>query len=120
MFATDEEIRAFIEENNVYVAVLCDILDGLGYREQAMHQRLRPILPDRTNCGFVGRARTARWMETDYVYEADPYGLEIDLVDDLQPGDVVVHSTDHAGTNAPWGRTALNSRADKRGRRLHL
>ena len=30
-------------------------------------------------------------------------GLEIDAVDSLRPGDVVVHSTDYAGTNAPWG-----------------
>jgi regulator of RNase E activity RraA len=42
-------------------------------------------------------------METDYVVEEDPYGLEIALMDSLKPGDVVVHSTDHAGTNAPWG-----------------
>ena len=39
----------------------------------------------------------------DYVLEADPYGLEIDAMDSLKPGDVVVHSTDFAGTNAPWG-----------------
>ena len=30
-------------------------------------------------------------------------GLEIDLIDSLQPQDVVVHSTDHGRTNAPWG-----------------
>jgi regulator of RNase E activity RraA len=42
-------------------------------------------------------------MEIDYVVEEDPYGLEIAAVDSLRPGDVVVHSTDHAGTNAPWG-----------------
>ena len=42
-------------------------------------------------------------METDYIVEEDPYGLEIDAVDSLRPGDVVVHSTDFAGTNAPWG-----------------
>jgi 4-hydroxy-4-methyl-2-oxoglutarate aldolase len=86
---------------NLYVPAVCDILDTLGYRCQAMHQRLRPLDPDR--CTFVGRARTIRWMETDYVVEADPYGLEIDAMDSLQPGDVVVHSTDHAGANAPWG-----------------
>ena len=68
---------------------------------QAMHQRLRPLDPE--HCTFAGRARTVRWMETDYVVEDDPYGLEIPLVDSLRPGDVVVHSTDHAGTNAPWG-----------------
>jgi regulator of RNase E activity RraA len=42
-------------------------------------------------------------MEADYVIEEDPYGVEIDALDSLKPGDVVVHSTDFAGTNAPWG-----------------
>jgi regulator of RNase E activity RraA len=102
MFETDDEIRAFMT-GQLYVAAVCDILDSLGYREQAMHQRLRPLLPDIRCCGFVGRARTVRWMEIDYVVEDDPYGLEIEAVDALCPGDVIVHSTDHAGTNAPWG-----------------
>ena len=102
MFASAAEIEKFIREN-LYVAAVCDILDGLGYRHQAMHHRLRPLLPDRRNCGFVGRARTLRWMETDYINEIDPYGLEIEAVDSLKPGDVAVHSTDYAGTNAPWG-----------------
>jgi regulator of RNase E activity RraA len=102
MFETDDEIRAFVKEN-LYVAAVCDILDSLGYREQTMHQRLRPLLPDIRNCGFIGRARTVRWMEVDYVVEEDPYGMEIAVVDDLRPGDVIVHSTDHSGTNAPWG-----------------
>lgn len=83
------------------VASVCDALDRLGFRDQAMHQRLRPLDPARSR--FAGRARTARWMECDYVDEEDPYGLEIDFMDALRPGDVVVHSTDHAGSNAPWG-----------------
>jgi regulator of RNase E activity RraA len=86
---------------NLYVPAVCDILDDLGLRAQAMHQRLRPL--DQTNCTFVGRARTFRWMDTDYIDEKDPYGWEIDGADALVPGDVVVHSTDAAGTNAPWG-----------------
>lgn len=101
-FATDTEIFAFVKER-LYVAAVCDILDSLNLRHQAMHQRLRPLLPDIHKCGFVGRARTVRWMETDYVVADDPYGLEIDLMDSLKPGDVVVHSTDFSGTNAPWG-----------------
>jgi regulator of RNase E activity RraA len=84
----------------LYVPVICDVLDDLGYRNQAMHHRLRPL--DSENCTIVGRARTFRWMETDYVPD-DPYGPEIDGIDSLKPGDVVVHSTDHALTNAPWG-----------------
>ena len=88
---------------HLYVAAVCDILDSLGYPRQAMHQRLRPLLPDRLRCGFVGRARTVQWMETNYGVEEDPYGLEIDFMDSLKPGDVAVHSTDFSGTNAPWG-----------------
>ncbi len=102
MTDNDAQVSALIQEH-LYVAAVCDILDSLGYPNQAMHHRLRPLLPDIRHCGFVGRARTIRWMETDYVVEEDPYGLEIAAVDSLRPGDVVVHSTDHAGTNAPWG-----------------
>lgn len=98
----DQELFNFIT-GNLYVAAVCDILDELGYRNQAMHQRLRPLLPDIKKCGFIGRARTFRWMETDYIQEENPYGLEIKAMDSLKAGDVVVHSTDHSGTNAPWG-----------------
>jgi len=83
------------------VPAVCDILDQLGYRDRAMHHRLRPLDP--TNCTIVGRARTFRWMETDYVVDDDPYGLEIDAMDALCPGDVAVHSSDPSWTNAPWG-----------------
>ncbi len=102
MFETDEAIFDFVKQN-LYVAAVCDILDSLGYREQAMHHRLRPLLPDIRNCGFVGRARTFKWMQVDYVNKEDPYGLEIESMDALNAGDVVVHSTDFSGTNAPWG-----------------
>jgi regulator of RNase E activity RraA len=96
------------------VAAACDILDELGHRHQAMHQRLRPLLPDRHQCGFIGRARTVRWMEADYADQENPYGLEIETIDSLKPGDVVVHSTDFAGTNAPWGEL-MSTAAQYRG-----
>src|SRR5688500_13287536 len=98
--ATDPAYFAWIAEH-LYVPAVCDVLDDLGHRHQAMHQRLRPL--DGDNCVIVGRAKTFRWMETDYVVEDDPYGLEIDAMDSIQPGDVIVHSTDPALTNAPWG-----------------
>jgi 4-hydroxy-4-methyl-2-oxoglutarate aldolase len=98
----DEQLLLSIARS-MHVAAICDVLDELGYRDQAMHQRLRPLLPDMYACGFAGRARTLRWMDTDYIVEEDPYGLELDFMDSLQPGDVVVHSCDPGGTNAPWG-----------------
>jgi 4-hydroxy-4-methyl-2-oxoglutarate aldolase len=110
-FDSDAERCAWVCRN-LYVPVVCDVLDALGRRGQAMHQRLRPLNPEQ--CTFAGRARTARWMETDYVVEDDPYGLEIELMDSLRPGDVVVHSTDYAGTNAPWGEL-MSTVASRRG-----
>lgn len=91
---------AWVAEH-LYVPAVCDVLDDRGYRDQAMHQRLRPLDPE--NCTIVGRARTFRWMEVDYIDEEDPYGLEIEAMDSLGPGDVVVHSCDPGFTNAPWG-----------------
>jgi 4-hydroxy-4-methyl-2-oxoglutarate aldolase len=101
-FQDEGSLFEFIRKN-LYVAAVCDILDDLGFRNQAMHQRLRPLLPDSEKCGFIGRARTFRWMETDYIAEENPYGFEIEAMDSLKSGDVVVHSTDYSGTNAPWG-----------------
>ncbi len=101
-FQNDSDLFLFIKQH-LYVAAVCDILDELGHRNQAMHQRLRPLLPDIKNCGFVGRARTFDWIETDIIVEGNPYGLEIEAMDSLKAGDVVVHSTDYNGTNAPWG-----------------
>ncbi len=89
--------------HNLYTAAVSDILDECGHRHQAMHQRLRPLLPDMRRCGFVGRARTFLWKETERIVTEDPYGLEIEAMDSLRPGDVAVHSTDSSGTNAPWG-----------------
>jgi regulator of RNase E activity RraA len=113
MARNDAERFASVKRD-LYVPVVCDVLDGLGFRAQAMHQRLRPLLPDRKNCGFVGRARTMRWMETDYVVKEDPYGLEIEAMDSLRAGDVVIHSTDAGGTNAPWGEL-MSTVAQRRG-----
>ena len=112
-FTNDAELFEFINQN-LYVAAVCDILDDLGYRNQAMHQRLRPLLKDPEHCGFVGRARTFRWMETDYIQEENPYGLEIEAMDSLNSGNVVVHSTDYGGTNAPWGELMSTIAKQKR------
>lgn len=87
--------------DHLYTAAVSDILDELGHTRQVMHHRLRPL--DAEDCVIVGRAKTFRWMETDYVIEEDPYGLEIDAMDSLKAGDVVVHSSDTNFTNAPWG-----------------
>lgn len=113
LFGDEAGLIEFIKQH-LYVAVVCDILDEMGFRNQAMHQRLRPILPDIKNCGLIGRAKTFQWEETDLIPEENPYGLEIEAMDSLNAGDVVVHSTDVNGTNAPWGEL-MSTIAKERG-----
>ena len=67
----NEELFRFVREH-LHVAAISHILDSLSYRNQAMHQRIRPQLPNMRRCGFVGRARMVQWMETDYVVKEDP------------------------------------------------
>jgi len=109
----DNALFAFIKEN-LYVAAVCDILDEMDLRNQAMHQRLRPLLPNMYDCGFIGRARTFEWIETTTIISDNPYGLEIEAMDSLRAGDVVVHSTDFSGNNAPWGEL-MSTIANRKG-----
>ncbi|MEJ1157452.1 RraA family protein [Prosthecomicrobium sp. N25] len=86
----------------LYTAVLSDVLDDLGYRDQAMKPFVRPA--DESLVLF-GRARTGLYATTYSVEPGEnPYELEIALVDDLKPGEVPVLAcggpTDRI---APWG-----------------
>lgn len=85
----------------LYSAVLSDALDAIGIWNQAMSPRMRPL--DET-LKLCGRARTGQYMEVPYVAEgSNPYELEIAIVDDLKPGDVVVFSCGGSSRIAPWG-----------------
>lgn len=84
-------------------AVLSDTLDSLGLMQQAMKPFMRPL--DDT-LQLFGRARTGLYMPV-YAPPApgeNPYEVEIALVDDLAPGDVVVLACDGPTERiAPWG-----------------
>ena len=83
----------------LYVPVISDSLDSMGYRNQAMAPRIRPL---REDFKVVGRARTVTWIDV-YAPDPNPYEVEIAFMDDLKRGDVVVTNTDFALRNAPWG-----------------
>jgi 4-hydroxy-4-methyl-2-oxoglutarate aldolase len=99
-------------ESKLYTAVVCDALDELGFRNQAMRERLRPLFP---RDHFVGWARTILCVDVAHIPE-DPYAMEIEAVDSILPGDVVVVSTSYSGFNAPWGEL-LSTAARARGAR---
>lgn len=92
----------FVElRRRLYCAVLSDVLDGLGLRNQAMTPRIRPLDDDLVLVGF---ARTGLFREISQVSPGEnPYELEIRIVDDLKPGEVMVFGCGGSERIAPWG-----------------
>jgi 4-hydroxy-4-methyl-2-oxoglutarate aldolase len=97
----------------LYTPVLSDVLDSFGL----MHQALRPFVrPLDESLVLLGRVRTGRYQATQSAPPGhNPYALEMDLIDDLQAGEVPVLAcggpTDWI---APWGEL-LSTAARARG-----
>jgi 4-hydroxy-4-methyl-2-oxoglutarate aldolase len=107
----DEEMFRHIEKN-LYAAVISDALDDMGIRDRAMREHLRPLSSDTV---FAGWARTVLCMDLHYEHP-DPYGKEIEALDSVLPGEVVVVGTGSSVRNAPWGEL-LSTAAMARGAR---
>ncbi|MCR9134843.1 MAG: RraA family protein [Alphaproteobacteria bacterium] len=89
-------------KDRFFCALISDVLDGLGYTNQALSPNIRPL---DESLVLAGRARTMLYAD---VYaqpgpDENHYELEIGLVDDLGPGDVVVAACGKTGRIAPWG-----------------
>jgi 4-hydroxy-4-methyl-2-oxoglutarate aldolase len=104
----DQLLRILRDE--LYVAVVSDVLDAGGLLEQAMDARLRPLAP---GMRLVGRAHTVMTADV-YVRPEEPYGPEIEAVDALRPGDVMVASTSRSERTCFWGEL-LSTAAVARG-----
>ena len=94
-------------------AILSDIVDSLGLKRRAMRPFVRPL--DEAQV-MVGRARTGLYMPAYALREGEnPYEVEIALVDDLQPQEVVVLACNGPSERiAPWGEL-LTTAAQVRG-----
>jgi 4-hydroxy-4-methyl-2-oxoglutarate aldolase len=76
----------------LYPAVVSDCLDRIGYRQQVMRPHIRPLYPEARLAGF---AMTVHCIEVDAppANPDDYYKGELQAVDSLSPGDVMVVST---------------------------
>lgn len=102
-----DEIRA-----KLFTSVLSDCLDHLGFMNQALPSRIRPL---DDSLVMVGRARTAAFMEVYHVPEgSNPYELEIALIDDLKKDEIPVFACSNPVRVAPWGEL-LSTAAKARG-----
>jgi regulator of RNase E activity RraA len=99
-----------LAKGKLYTAVVADALDQIGIRNQAMREYLRPVCPCSAFCGW---ARTIACSDVYHV-PPEPYAMEIESVDSILPGEVVVVSTQQSKRNAPWGEL-LSTAAKARG-----
>lgn len=107
----DWELNADAEQR-LYSAVISDALDQIGIRNQAMREYLRPVCKCPAFCGW---ARTIACSDIYHLPE-DPYAMEIEAIDSILPGEVVVVATQQSKRNAPWGEL-LSTAAKARGAR---
>ena len=92
-----------------FSSVIMDTLDSLGSRVQCMRPDIRPLVPSMRTWGEAVTARFAAVRELPQ----SPYGLEIQVVDDLREGHLLVTQCDTQELSAAWGgllTTAARSR----------
>ena len=94
----------------IYTALAADVMDALGYREQALEHGVRPSYP--ASC-FAGPAVTIDAHRHDEPHE-DPYGRIFEAFDRLCPGDVIVVATNGEVRSGLWGEL-LSTAAASRG-----
>ena len=65
----------------LYTAVVADVLDKLGLRNQCLHPRVRPLFPE---AKFAGFALTVQTVPARELAPANPYAGELAAVDAAQ------------------------------------
>src|SRR5437763_2963475 len=85
--------------DQLYSAVLADVLDGLGHHASALPPEVRPLRPE---WRLFGRAVTLCAVPVASE-PAHPYAIEMECIDSLRPGDVLVATTSGDRSSALWG-----------------
>jgi regulator of RNase E activity RraA len=93
-------------------AVVSDVLDSAGLRNQVMDARVRPLFP---NARVLGYAATVRLEATRTVPDerSEQYRLHLEAIERLSPGDVLVTSPTDV---CFWGEL-MSIAAEQRGAR---
>lgn len=83
----------------LYSAVLADVLDAMGQRHFTLPTRLRPLKKDWKVFGTAATLSTVTVADVP----ARPYAIEMECVDALRPGNVLVATTNGDHSCALWG-----------------
>ena len=106
MWKTDEELFA-LARRELFVALVGDAMDKLGLQHQFLPPQIQPLRDDLV---VVGRAMPVLAVDvfaekltgTANPLMAKPFGLMLEALDDLKPGEVYLN-TGSSPRNALWG-----------------
>lgn len=108
----NETGRFDLMERKLYSAVISDVLDDMGFRNQAMREDIRPLYPEAVVVGWAMPV-----LSTDiFEIKEEPYKGEIDAVDSLKKNDVLVACTNRSTRTGFWGEL-LSTASRARGAR---
>jgi len=94
----------------LYTAVIADVLDALGQREQVV---AGPWMRTSGRGLLIGRAKTMMWQDVGQL-DPRPYELELRAVDECRPDDVLIAAADGSSRSGIWGEL-LSTAAQMRG-----
>lgn len=86
--------------SELYAGLFSDACDARAMRSQVAAPGICPVWKSARVCG---RVRTMRAVATDVLMPEHPYAVQMEALDDLVPGDVVVAIQDPASGSGFWG-----------------
>ncbi|MFC1651085.1 RraA family protein [Candidatus Latescibacterota bacterium] len=97
--------------DSCYSAVLMDVMDQMNYRVQSMDPSIKPLVPSMRTWG---EAVTAHFVAVDEIPEK-PFQMEMEIIDDLREGQVIVNQCDTDELSAAWGGLLTNAAIGRKG-----
>lgn len=97
-------------KDQLYVAVLSDVLDQMGHTQQATRITFHAYTGVTK---LIGRCKTTLWADM-YDVDKNPYELELQAVDACQPGDILIAAAGGSNRSGIWGEL-LSTAARNRG-----
>ncbi len=96
-------------KNELYTAVISDVLDSMGFTQQATRT---PFIPYTGVSRLAGRCKTTLWADM-FHKDDNPYELELEAVDSCRPGEVLIaaaHGSNRSGIFGELLATASRNR----------
>lgn len=95
----DSEITLPEIREKLYVAVVCDALDVIGFPNQSPRV---PLLPCTFDGVTAGRCKTTSWVDM-FHEDPSPYEKELQAVDECQPDDIIIAAAGGSMRSGIWG-----------------